>query len=297
MSPNRHAHKLLILLVLVLLLPCTAVAQEFAVDLNGFRLWQYKDTVKAYFGEPFQTQKNDEYSAEAYQVTDSSYMVIEHWDKYPDNIYSIQITRYPTKMLPFKGLVLGDPAKKVQEVLGKPSRTKKLEKPPVTINYYDKTNYSTEIDADGRLYSIKIHVTEEFMNNADDKFDQWAAFKKAVLAKDMKAVLELLRPDVEISRNGDVLSIKKRYEDFCEKPDGDFVKALIGESNSVLEELGKTEPEMEMRLAENVGVGRVYKFYKGKILKEIVFFPYNGKYRVYEIAFRGKEDKKKGKTK
>ena len=295
MSPNRHVHKLLILLVL--LLPCTAVAQEFAADLNGFRLWQYKDTAQTYFGKPFQTQKNDEYAYEAYQVTDSSYLVIEHWEKYPDNIYSIQITRYPTKMLPFKGLVLGDPAKKVEQTLGRPSRTKKLEKPPVTVNYYDKTNYSTEIDADGRLYSIKIHVTGEFMNDADDEFDQWAAFKKAVLAKDMKAVLELLRPDVEIFRGGDVLSIKKRYEDFRVKPDADFVKALINERNSVLEELGKTEPEAQMRVAENMGVGRVYKFKKGKILKEIVFFPYNGKYRVYEIAFRGKEVKKKGKTK
>ena len=194
MSNNRHAHKLLLLLIL--LLPCTAVAQEFATDLNGFRLWQYKDTAQTYFGKPFQTQKNDEYSIEAYQVTDSSYMVIEHWEKYPDNIFSIQITRYPTRMLPFKGLVLGDPARKVQEALGKPSRTKKLEKPPVTVNYYDKTNYSTEIDADGRLYSIKIHVTNEFMNDADDDFDQWTAFKKAVLAKDIKAVLELVRPDV-----------------------------------------------------------------------------------------------------
>jgi hypothetical protein len=295
MLHNRHAHKLLILFIL--LLPCTAVAQEFATDLNGFRLWQYKDTAQTFFGKPFQTQKNDEYSAEAYQVTDSSYMVIEHWEKYPDNIYSIQITRYPTRMLPFKGLVLGDPARKVQDALGKPSRTKKLEKPPVTINYYDKANYSTEIDADGRLYSIKIHVTGEFMNDADDKFDQWAAFKKAILAKDMNAVLELVRPDVEIFKDEGVLSIKKRYEDFRSKPDDSFAKALIGERNSVREELGKTEPEEEMRLAENVGVGRVYKFKKGKILKEIVFFPYNGKYRVYEIAFQGKGGKKKGKTK
>ncbi len=295
MSPNRHA--LIVLLLFVLFLPCTAVAQELASDLNGFRLWQYKETVKAYFGKPFDTREQEGSLIEAYRVTDRSYMVIEQLSKHPDNIFSLQITGYPTKMLPFKGLILGDPAKKVVEVLGKPSRTKKIEKPPITINYYDKANYTIEIDADGRLYSIKIHITDEFMNKADDKFDQWAAFKKAVPAKDMKAVLELLRPDVEISRDGDVLSIKKRYEDFCSKPDDSFVKALIGEHNSVLEELGKTEPEEEMRIAENVGVGRVYKFRKGKILKEIVFFPYNGKYRVYEIAFRGKEDKKKGKTK
>lgn len=162
----------------------------------------------------------------------------------------------------------------------------------MTMNFYDKANYSTEIDSGGRLYSIKLYVTSEFMNKVDDDFDQWAAFKKAVLAKDMKAILELVRPDVEIFRDGDVLSIKKRYNDFSAKPDDGFVKALIGEHNSVLEEIVKTKPEEEMRLSEDVGVGRVYKFYKGKILKEIVFFPYNGKYRVYEIAFREKEEEK-----
>ena len=293
----RFRYAYILFLLAAFLFSCTAKTHKFEVDLNGFRLWQFREAAKTYFGKPYTTQKRGEYAFEAYGVTDNSYMVIEHWEKYQHNMYSLQITGYPTTMLPFNGLVLGDPAAKVREALGKPGRTEKIEKPPVTINYYDKTNYSTEIDADGRLYSIKLHVTGEFMNDAEHDFAQWDAFKKAVIAKDMQTILELVRPDVEIFKGGAVLSIKKRYSDFLAKPDSDFVKAIIGDRNSVREELGKTEPEVEMRLAENVGIGQVFKFYEGKILKEIVFFPYNGKYRIYEIAFREKEGKKAGKRK
>jgi hypothetical protein len=220
------------------------------------------------------------------KVTESSYMVFELWQKYPQNMYSIQITGYPTKMLPFKGLVLGDSKKKVIKALGKPGSTKKIKDSPATINYYDDANYSVEIDSDGRLYSIKLHVNNEFMSEAEVGFDDWDRFKDAVLAKDMEAILEMVRPDVEIFKDGEVIYINKRYEDFRKSPGAAFVQALIGDSDSVLKELKTTEPEGEMRLAKGLGVGQVFKFRKGKILKEIVLFPYNGKYRVYEIAFR-----------
>ncbi len=279
--------------LIIFFLPLSAFSGDFATDLNGFRLWQFKETGQDYYGKPFQTQKNGEYSIEAFQIMDRSYLVMEVWEKYPYNIYSLQITRYPTTMLPFKGLVLGDPSAKVDQALGKPSRTKKMKDPPGTINFYDKVNYSTEIDAAGRLYSIKLYVNQEFMTDTDDNFDQWAAFKKAVLAKDVKAILDLMRPDVEIARDGHILSIKRRYEVFLAKPDSDFVQAIIGEHNSVREEIGKTEPEESMRLKENMGAGPVYKFRKGKILKEISFFPYNGKYRIYEITFQQKSEAKK----
>ncbi len=276
-----------VVFLLLVLYPSAVSAGEQASDLNGFRLWQYKDSAEAYLDEPFATREGDESVFEAYQVTDSSYMVFEFWQKYPKNMYSIQITGYPTKMLPFRGLVLGDPAKKVTDVLGKPSRTKKIQDPPVTLNHYGDANYTTEIDSEGRLYSIKVRVTDDFMNEAEVRPDEWERFRDAVLAKDMKAVLGLMRPDVEIFKDGKVISIKRRYEDFIKSPDSAFVKALIGDADSVLEELRATEPEGELRLATDVGVGQVFKFKKGKVLTEIVFFPYNGKYRVYEIAFKG----------
>jgi hypothetical protein len=272
------------------------VAGGRADELNGFRLWQYRDAAKDYLGEPFATQKGEESVYEAYAVTDSSYMVFELWQKYPQNMYSVQITGYPTKMLPFKGIVLGDPEKKVKKALGKPDSSKKIEDPPVTINYYEGENYSTEIDADGRLYSIKLHVTDGFMSEAEVGFDDWDRVKSAVLAKDMKKILETVRPDVEIYKGGEVIYINKRYVDFRKSPGAAFVQALIGKGDSVLKELKTTEPEGEMRLAKGLGVGQVFKFRDGKILKEIVFFPYNGKYRVYEIAFREEEDAKQKKS-
>ena len=293
----RYRYASVLFILLAFLFSCTAKTPKFEADLNGFRLWQFTEAAKTHFGKPYKTQKRGEYAFEAYGVTDDSYMVIEHWEKYKHNMYSLQITGYPTTMIPFKGLVLGDPEAKVREALGRPGSSKKIEKPPVTINYYDETNYSTEIDKDGRLYSIKVHVNSDFMNKAEIDFYQWEKFKKAVFAKDIQAILELVRPDVEIYKGGVVLSIKKRYSDFKKKPDKDFVQALIGDRDSVLEELGKTEPEGAIRLAENVGVGQVFKFPEGKILNEIVFFPYNGKYRIYEIAFREKEGKKAGKRK
>jgi hypothetical protein len=279
-----------IVFLLLVLLPCAVSAGEQTDGLNGFRLWQYKDAAEAYFGKPFAARDEEESVFEVYPVTESSYMVFEYWQKYPQNMYSIQITGYPTKMLPFKGLVLGDSKKKVVRALGKPDSTKKVEDPPVTINYYDDANYSVEIDADGRLYSIKLHVTNEFMSEAEVGFDDWDRFRNAVLAKDMKAILEMVRPDVEIFKDGKVIYINKRYVDFRKSPESAFVQALIGDSDSVLKELKTTEPEGEMRLAMGLGVGQVFKFRDGKILKEIVLFPYNGKYRVYEIAFKEEED-------
>jgi hypothetical protein len=98
----------------------------------------------------------------------------------------------------------------------------------------------------------------------------------------------MLRPDVEIYKSGKVLSINQKYSAFVEHPDKDFITALVSDNDSVLKELTETEPEAELRIHEKVGVGEVYKFYKGKILKEIVFFPYNGMNRVYEIKFKEK---------
>lgn len=144
-------------------------ANELTVDLNGFRLWQYRSAAEGYFGKPFQTMKRDDHVLEAHKVSKSSYMVFEYWKTFPDNAGSIQITGYPTKMIPFKGLQLGDSEGKVISVLGKPSSSKKITNPPVTICYYDKENYTTEIDQQGRLYTIKVHLEQEMMNNADAK--------------------------------------------------------------------------------------------------------------------------------
>lgn len=106
------------------------------------------------------------------------------------------------------------------------------------------------------------------------------------MAKDKDAILKWLRPDVEISRHGKSISIDKRYVDFQSAPDKEFMEALIGDKNSVLTQIRATEPEVAMRLMVEMGAGWVYKFHQDKVLDEIVFFPYNGQFRVYEVKFR-----------
>jgi len=57
-------------------------------------------------------------------------------------------------MKPFRGLVLGDPATKVADVLGRPSRTKSLKEPPVTVNYCDNANYTIEINSNNVMGTL-----------------------------------------------------------------------------------------------------------------------------------------------
>lgn len=188
--------------------------------------------------------------------------------------------------MPFKGLILGDDVDKVNRVLGKPARVKSIASPQVSLFEYQNGNYSVEVDKSGRLYSIRIFITEKLLTVEGDSDADWREFKAAIIAKDFVRVIAMLRPDVEIYRNGKVLAVNQKHSDFTENPDKEIIDALVGNTDSVLQEIVQTEPESELRLAESFGMGSVYKFYKGRILAEIAFFPYNGRYRVYEIAFR-----------
>jgi len=278
----------LIFILSLLFIPCAAFAADYTIDLNGFRLWQFKDVPGGFFGKPYESVKQEDSRYELYELTDDSYMAFEVWDEYPNNIISMQLTGYPTKMLPFKGLKLGDSRKKTIKALGTPDKERKVPGTSKAMLIYDP-NYSVEIDGDGRLYSIRVGITKDFMNDAEFDFKEWEQFNKAVLARDVKGILELMRPDAEIYMDGEVLTINKRYSDFVGKPDKAFVEALMGKKRSVRAELLK-KPDIEglMRLQEGMGSGQVFKFPEGGLLAEIVLFPYNGRFLIYEIAFRDK---------
>jgi c-di-AMP phosphodiesterase-like protein len=282
---NRIKYRLLLFFAL-LLTPVTLWAADIQTDLNGFRLLQFKTAVEAFFGKPFQTFKTKSSTVEAYRVDSDAYMVFEYLDDLPNNIFSIQLTGHTLKTLPFRGLMLGDEVKRVNDILGKPSQVKKIESPNVTEYDYEGTNYSLEIDDKDKLYSIRLYDKKDVSQKADAEFKAYDEFKDAILRKDISSILAMLRPDVEIYKGGKVLSIKRRYADFVANPDKEIITALLGDSNSVLKEVAESEPEGELRIIMHFGVGEVYKFHGGKILEEIVFFPYNGKYRVYEIRFR-----------
>lgn len=256
------------------------------ISLNGFRLQQFVNIAPGVLGAPLQSRETEHLGMTAYPVDANSFMVVTHHKSHPHNISKLQLTGSATSALAFKGLTLGDPKDKVLSVLGPPDEIEKINEPKVSLYRYRARNYTVELDESDRLYSIQIFMTTELNEKRDVTKDDWKDFKAAVISKDVQKVLEMMRPDVEIFKSGKTLSIRTRYSDFVQNPDKEFISALLADSDSVLRELMQSEPEEEIRLVMDFGVGKVFKFKKGKILDEIAFFPYNGRYRVYEIAFR-----------
>lgn len=284
---KKHPIGGMVLLLFILVLPVAGHADS-EVELNGFQLWQFKSVVHDALGKPFKTIPRDSSTMEAHRIGPDAYMVFGYLKEWPKNISMIQVTGYIDNMLPFKGMVLGDDAQKIKRRLGPASSVKQVQQPKVQQWSYKETNYSVEVDETGKLYSIQINLNSYIMNEGGDNFDPWEDFKKAVLAKDTAGVLNSLRPDVEIYRKGKTLTIDKPMAEFTRKPASEFMSAFWGNKDSVLAALQQSEPEAESRLTTKIGMGMVFKFYKGTIIREIAFFPFNGKYRVYEIAFRGK---------
>jgi len=276
----------MVLFLLVFLVPVASHAAS-EVELNGFQLWQLKSAVHNALGKPFKIIESDDSVMEAHKVGPLAYMVFGYPKAWPNNISIIQLTGNPPSMLPFKGLKLGDDANTIKKSLGPTQQIKQIQQPKVQRWSYKEANYSVEINEVGQLYSIQIHVFPGLLNEVSKNDRHWEDFKKAVLDHNVKGMMSSLRPDVEVYKAGSIFSIEKPIAQFRNKPDPAFLSAFFGKTDSIWAEQQQSKPESEIRLHEKLGSGIVYKFYKGKILKEIVFFPYNGRYRIYEIAFRG----------
>jgi len=263
-----------------------APAQEVA--LNGFLIYQFRDTVKKALGKPFQTGKTERSEYEAYAIGDDAYMAFEYLKDHKDWVYSIQISGTNARMVPFKGLVLGDSREKVLRALGKPDRTEKVSNGKKELLVYDAENCSVELDTKGALVSIRIYWYQDLFEPPDgDNEKNWKAFRRAIQKKDFKTISGYFRPDVEIYRDGQVLSIDTAFEAFFLASKGKFFDAVLSDKNSVYSEVKSGVPDqMDMRLHEKMGSGFVHKFPKSKVLEEIYFLPYAGRWRIYEVKFR-----------
>lgn len=282
--------KLLLLIISFLLTNCySAFCSDIQTNLNGFSLLQFKGVPSKYFGPPAKQIELESSIAEMYIVDEKSYMVFEYSKSNPNFIYSLQITGNTSEMIPFKGkLSLGDMSGKVIDILGKPSTISELDDPKVKVYKYDNSNYSIEIDESDKVYSIKLSFPKELVSKVDNDQEHWNEFKKIILAKDVESILLAFRPDGEILINDKALIIDKKIDEFVKNPDPEFLAALIGNDVSVFNEIQSNEVEVNIRIMEKVGVGMVYKFPSNSKLKEIVFCPYNGKYKIFEISFNGK---------
>jgi hypothetical protein len=255
------------------------------VDLNGFRLMQFASGADVFFGEPDHVIELEGVEYRGYNVTDASYMLFGHSTEIRvHNVISIQITGYPTEMIPFNGLSLGDPAANVVERLGAPSQKEPGEM-GLDVWTYEDLNYSVEIDPDGRLYSIRLRATQGLVNVTEPRHNMWEEFGRAAAAGDLQRLMSTMRPDIEIDIDGGILSNKTRHLEFVEDPGSQFRMAMLGEKRSVRAALAESDPTKELRITQHSGAGWVYKFYEGTVVEEIVLFPYLGGYRIYAISF------------
>lgn len=260
------------------------VAGDDVSELNGWRLQQFHIIVSTELGEPFAERENS--AARAYRLGKDAYMVFRQDPVSFNNIGSIQLTGTSADALPFKGLSLGDPQQLVLERLGKPSEQTDVPEAGTTRWSYEGKNYSVEVDRQGRLYSILIYSSQAFLSADESPEECWSVFRDAILSGDRDRLLSVLRPDVEIYRQKQTLDIRRRYADFSESPDPEFLAAFFSPATGVAGQLVRHTPDMEVRTMEKLGMGLVYKFPKESLLREIVMLPYDGRFRVYEVAFR-----------
>jgi hypothetical protein len=275
--------------LVILLCSCPLYAWANQFQLNGFWLHQYKKAITASLGKPFQTGKTANTTWESYALSSKAHMVFGFSKDEPNMISSIQIMGDEAEMVPFMGLKLGDDKSQLMATLGKPDKIKRIEERNVDLYEYKNKNFSIEINEQGKICSVRITDYTELLKRAANNFSYWKDFKRAILNKDFKGLAEFFRPDAQIYINGEVLDIDRAFRSFFFHPAGKFYDALLGGESSVLSEIQDGEPQAERRITLNSGVGHVYKFYTGTILEEIVFFPYAGTYRVYEIKFRKKQ--------
>ncbi len=291
---RHHMKNHLMVAGLLLSAAISSWAGEIETDLNGFRLQQFCSNAEKALGKPFRSQKRvisaGNLKSSAYLIDDDAYMVVECPDeKGPPNIHSLQLTGFSQKTLPFKGLYLGDSENQVIKVLGKPDLVEKDSDTKKTFIYKDR-NYSLRLSGEEpKLHSILIFTTRELIVGATspDDNEEWETFQAALLAQDMPRLMELMRPDVTINHGHDIYAINNSWVEFIKHPDPLFVQALLNKTGSALEQASMSvQPEKQWRLQEHYGLGVVYKFPEGNPLEEISFFPYNGKYRVFEITLR-----------
>ena len=287
-NPAMNRQRWIVGLIAPLVFLFLFVADSFAneVELNGFLLLQYRDAVQNTLGKPFNTGETEQTEYEAYSIGDNAYMVFEFLKDRPDWVHSIQVSGAKANMRPFHGLTLGDSREKVVGKLGKPDNVEKVKDGKKELLRYGSKNCSVELDARGVLVSIRIYSHKDILAVPDDDNGKnWTAFRKAVMEKDRAHIADFFRPDAEIFKGLKILSIDRQFYEFFKDQKGEFFNALFSDSDSVYSELKKTEPEMEYRLHEKMGFGFVHKFYKSKVLQEIYFLPYAGRWRIYEIKF------------
>ena len=265
-------------------------SQDLQVTLNGFRLGQYRDVPENEYGAPIQNGKYDdgyEYEAYAVEPDTSVYMIFEYARSDLNVIWSLQVTGSKAGYdCQFKGLKLGMSSDEVKNILGKPSRK-------VNINEYghrweyNNTNYSVEINPDGKLSSIKImDLSDDYYQEPDpSKIPSFQKYSAILVSGDRNQLADLLAPDIEIYKDDSVHYFKRSIRTEVSS-DASGIFRLVDEMNKTIKD---TDPRDTLAYEENVRLilgqdpMHVAKFTLNKKYSEIVFKWMFGRYMIWEI--------------
>lgn len=283
-------------LMIALALAPAARGGDLQVDLLGWRLQQFDNGVADAMGEPWKTLDQGNRSSRLFRLGKQGYFAI-HTDRRVEHyIDSLQVTGFGPGPELIHGLRLGDPREKVLAALGQPDRIRPLDISPVhplkvDVWEYDDRNYSIELDPRGRLYSLLLFSNEHlFAFPPDSSPEPWDELAAAATSGNFERLEPLLRPDIEVYRGDDTLSNHRRYQDFVASPPADLLAAFFDLSSGVAAVARQPAPAGFARVVEKMGVGMVYQFPADSLLEEVVFFPYLGSWRVYEVRFRDADD-------
>ena len=280
-----------ILLLTILFLNSSYIfSQEVITELNGFKLRQFKEAVKSKYKEPFQVNNFDDgFVAEIYLIKPDStaYVIFEYpnWNK--EIIFSIQIYGAFKEIDPrFQNLKMGISESELFEKIGKPSASKGIGEYGKVLEY-ENTNYSFEINNDGKLASIKIvdNYNELFPDPKVEKIPSLEKIKEVLNSNNPKIISEILSPELEIYLNDTTLFFKQSWEVEINSDSSKMYKTIseIIKGINEIDASDENQYEENMRLTLGENSKHVLKFKTGIKLKEIVMKWDNGKYQIWEI--------------
>lgn len=264
--------------------------------LAGVRLGQYLRAVEATFPKvKLERTTEDAWLAKGFALPDVEGMVVIVQCPPGDlrKVYSVQVTGNPTTGHPlFAGLRMGMTEAEVIRILGQPSGRRPYQEGGdsyVRLDFKGR-NYSVEVDAQDRLMSVMLWGYEGLPEKPGG-LAKVADLKAALASEDPHQLAEAFTPDAELFRGGDVLKIDRISEVVFGKDPG-WRKALLGKGG-LREALDRKDAEEDFQLRFVTGEGgvkqlfSVCKFPKSALLQEIVFAFESGRWRVYEVTFRG----------
>ena len=285
-----------LIFILAILIHFQLYGQKFISSLYGFKIGQYRCVTKNELGKPIRYGKYPDgfvYEAFLLKPDSSLYAVFEYAAKDTNIIWSIQVTGHNnTTDIGFKNLKLGIDRYQTEKLLGKPNRSENIGKYGERW-YYDKTNYSVEVNTRGLLSSIKILnnakeiLPETDINRAPD-FDQVCY---VLNSGKRDKIMDLLCGDFEAYFIGRVYSFKKSFgtEQATDYSGVLSLIALIATDLKSVNIHNKDEFSECLRVIPNQDTEYVMKLNKGHQIKEIVLKNTAGRYLIYEINANNKK--------